>query len=241
MGVIPARWGSTRFPGKPLHLIGGKPLVRHVWERCRQCAELDRVLVATDDERIAEAVSAFGGEVAMTRGDHPSGTDRIAEAVGAIKNCTAVINIQGDEPLISPALIGELARALADDEACPMVTAANPMAPDDPDLENPNVVKVTIDRRGYALTFSRSLIPYPRNPDTPGLRYLRHKGIYGYRRDFLLQFVSWEPSVLERVEGLEQLRALENGAPIRVILTDDDSPGVDTPEQASILDKRIST
>ena len=241
VGVIPARWGSTRFPGKPLHLIGGKSLIQRVWEQCRQCPELDRILVATDDVRIAEAVNAFGGEVAMTRDDHPSGTDRIAEVVASMDDCSAVINIQGDEPLISPGLIGELAQVLTDDETCRMVTAANPMAPDDPELEDPNVVKVTIDRRGYALYFSRSLVPHPRNRDIPGARFLRHKGIYGYRRDFLLQFVAWEPSVLEQIEGLEQLRALENGTPIRVILTDDDSPGIDTPEQAWILDKRIST
>ncbi|MCB1233253.1 MAG: 3-deoxy-manno-octulosonate cytidylyltransferase [Verrucomicrobiae bacterium] len=239
LGVIPARWGSTRFPGKPLHPIAGKPLIQHVWERCRACRKLDAVAVATDDERIARAVRAFGGEVVMTRSDHESGTDRIAEVARKRASFTHIVNIQGDEPLISPKLIDRLADRLVKSADCPMITAANEMAADDPDFDNPNVVKVTIDRRGRALYFSRSLIPYPRNPETAGLRHFRHKGIYGFRRDFLLQFVRWKPSMLERAEGLEQLRAMENGAEILVILTDDDSPGVDTPEQAAILHDRL--
>ncbi|MCB1092530.1 MAG: 3-deoxy-manno-octulosonate cytidylyltransferase, partial [Verrucomicrobiae bacterium] len=231
LGVIPARWGSTRFPGKPLHPIAGKALIHHVWEQCRKCRQLDSVVVATDDDRIATAVRAFGGEVVMTRDDHVSGTDRIAEVARKRPNFGVIINIQGDEPLISPALIGRLARDLLKDPALPMITAANPLDPEAPEVTDPNVVKVTIDRHGRALYFSRSPIPYPRDPSVEGLKYYRHKGIYGFRRDFLLQFVGWRPSLLERVEGLEQLRAMENGAAIRVILTDDDSPGVDTPEQ----------
>lgn len=241
LGVIPARWGSTRFPGKPLHPIGGKALVHHVWERCRGCQQLDEIVIATDDERIAEAVQEFGGQVVMTRSDHASGTDRIAEVARKKKGFDHIINIQGDEPLISPALIGRLARAMKKDPDLSMITAANPMAPGDPAVDDPNVVKVVIDRHGMALYFSRSPIPHPREGDEPALVYYRHKGIYGFRRDFLLRFVRWKPSLLERVEGLEQLRAMENGAEIRVIVTDDESPGVDTPEQAEILDRILAT
>ena len=239
LGVIPARWGSTRFPGKPLHLIAGKALVQHVWDRCLECRNLAHLTVATDDARIADAVRAFGGHVTMTRSDHPSGTDRAAEVAEAFPGMSHIINIQGDEPLIDTVLIDRLAADLLAQPGLPMITAANPISPGDPVLEDPNVVKVTIDSNGNALYFSRSLIPHPRN--TPGdLMYFRHKGIYGFRRDFLFDFVRWEPSVLERTEGLEQLRALENGGRIRVVLTDDESPGVDTPEQAAILNEQLS-
>jgi len=240
IGVLPARWGSTRFPGKPLHLIAGKPLIQHVWERCQACRKLDQVIVATDDERIADGVRAFGGRVTMTRIDHPTGTDRIAEVARQIPGATHIINIQGDEPLICPDLIDELATALATTPDLPMITAANPMESGDPAVHDPNVVKVTIDKHGLALYFSRSPIPYART-EVPGLTYYRHKGIYGFRRDFLLQFVAWPPSLLEQTESLEQLRALENGAKIRVIPTKDQSPGIDTPEQAAILDRNLRT
>ncbi len=240
LGVLPARWGSTRFPGKPLHLIAGKSLIHRVWDQCLQCERLDAVVVATDDERIAQAVRDFGGEVAMTRDDHPSGTDRVAEVAEQFPDATHIFNIQGDEPLISPELIDELVAKMIDDPELPMITAANPMPSGIPEVEDPNVVKVTIDTDGRALYFSRSPIPYQRSED-PDLVYYRHKGIYGYRRDFLIDFVSREPSLLEKVEGLEQLRAMENGARIQVILTDDESPGIDTPEQAAILAKQIAT
>lgn len=240
VGAIPARWGSTRFPGKALHEIGGKPLVQHVWERCRECRRLDRVFVATDSERIAEAVVAFGGEAVMTSDRHPSGTDRIAEAARStgLESATHFLNIQGDEPLIDPGLIDEMASRLAGDPGIGMITAANPMDPGDPALDDPNVVKVVLDQNRKALYFSRSPLPFQRSPQED-LACYRHKGIYGYRRDFLLQFVQWPPSPLERTEGLEQLRALEHGASIQVILTGDDSPGVDTPEQAAIIEQRI--
>ena len=240
LGVIPARWGSTRFPGKPLHPIAGKPLVQHVWEQCAKCERLDSVTVATDDERIAAAVAEFGGHATMTRDDHPSGTDRTAEVAEAFPDATHIINIQGDEPLINPDLIDQLAGDLADQPDLPMITAANPLAADDPMIDDPNVVKVTIDVNGNALYFSRSCIPHPRNKPA-GLTYYRHQGIYGFRRDFLFDFVSWPPSLLEQTESLEQLRALENGARIRVVLNDDTSPGVDTPEQAAILHQQLSS
>jgi 3-deoxy-manno-octulosonate cytidylyltransferase (CMP-KDO synthetase) len=238
IGILPARWGSTRFPGKPLHLIAGKPLIQHVWERCQGAKLLSQIIVATDDGRIAEAVAAFGGKAVMTSADHPSGTDRLAEAVKAIPGATHIINIQGDEPLIDPALIDELAQALIDDPALHMVTAANPLEPSDPAVDDPNVVKTVLKANGHALYFSRSHLPYFRNA-VPGLPVLRHKGIYGYRREFLETFVTWPPSPLEQAESLEQLRALENGASIRVLVTNDTSPGVDTPEQALAIERLL--
>jgi 3-deoxy-manno-octulosonate cytidylyltransferase (CMP-KDO synthetase) len=231
LGVLPSRWGSTRFPGKPLHLIAGKPLIQHVWERCQRCTRLDEILVATDDERIMQAVAAFGGKAVMTSPDHPSGTDRIAEALRAVPQATHIVNIQGDEPLIDPALVDELAETMANDLSLDMATAANPLDPSDPAVSDPNVVKVVTALDGRALYFSRSPLPFFRNA-VEGLPVLRHKGIYAYSRSFLERFVTWPPSPLEKAESLEQLRALENGASIKVLLTNDTSPGVDTPAQA---------
>ena len=192
---------------------------------------MDEILVATDDERIRDAVIAFGGKVAMTSPDHPTGTDRIAEAAQAVPQATLIVNIQGDEPLIDPALIDELATAMAADPSLDMATAANPLDPSDPAVQDPNVVKVVITLAGRALYFSRSPLPFFRTP-VGGLPVLRHKGIYAYKRSFLERFITWPPSLLEQAESLEQLRALENGATIQVLLTSDTSPGVDTPEQA---------
>lgn len=239
LGILPARWASTRFPGKPLHLIAGKPLIQHVWERCLTCSKLDALLVATDDPRIRDAVLAFGGQVIMTSPDHPTGTDRIAEAARSMPQATHIINIQGDEPLIDPALIDQLATIMATNPALDMATAANPIQPDDPAVLDPNVVKVVTSLTGRALYFSRSPLPYFRNP-VEGLSVLRHKGIYAYTREFLEQFVSWPPTPLERAESLEQLRALENGAIIQVITTMDTSPGVDTPEQAREVERMLT-
>ncbi len=238
LGVLPARWGSTRFPGKPLHLIAGKPLIQHVWERCQACSKLDQIIVATDDERIRDAVLAFGGQVAMTSTSHPTGTDRIAEAAAAVPQATHIVNIQGDEPLIDPALIDELAAAMAADSSLDMATAANPLDPSDPAVHDPNVVKVVTALDGRALYFSRSPLPFFRNP-VAGLPVLRHKGIYAYKRSFLERFITWPPSPLEIAESLEQLRALENGASIKVLLTADTSPGVDTPEQAREIERML--
>ncbi len=240
LGILPARWASTRFPGKPLHLIAGKPLIQHVWERALACSKLDALLVATDDERIREAVLGFGGKVAMTAPGHPTGTDRIAEAARAVPQATHIVNIQGDEPLIDPALIDALATALVTNPALDMATAANPMEPTDPAVQDPNVVKVVTALDGRALYFSRSPLPYFRQP-VAGLSVLRHKGVYAYTRRFLERFVSWPPSPLECAESLEQLRALENGASIHVITTTDTSPGVDTPEQAREVERILST
>lgn len=240
LGVIPSRWASTRFPGKPLHLIAGKPLVQHVWERCLQCRNLDAVIVATDDARIVACVEDFGGTAILTDPDHPTGTDRLAEAVKSSPRATHVVNIQGDEPLIHPTLIDALAREISHPDGCDMVTAANPLTPDDPAVNDPNVVKVVTALDGRALYFSRSPLPYFRNA-VDNLPVYRHKGIYAYRRSFLERFVTWPPSPLERAESLEQLRALENGASILVIPTDDTSPGVDTPEQAAEIERLLSS
>lgn len=240
LGVIPSRWGSTRFPGKPLHLIAGKSLIQHVWERCKQCSRLDDIIVATDDERIRDAVIAFGGKAAMTSPDHPTGTDRIAEVARVVPGATHIINIQGDEPLIDPALIDELAAAMVADPGLDMATAANPLEPSAPAVQDLNVVKVVIALDGRALYFSRSPLPFFRNP-VDSLPVLRHKGIYAYRRAFLERFVTWSPSPLEMAESLEQLRALENGATIKVLLTSDTSPGVDTPEQALEIERLLSS
>lgn len=236
-GFIPARWASTRFPGKPLHLLAGKPLVQHVWERCQQCLELERVILATDDDRIEEAARGFGAEVCRTREDHPSGSDRIAEAAAAYPDCRYVINIQGDEPLIDPALVDTLARRLRTEDGLPMVTAASPLREPEA-IANPNIVKVVLNKRSEALYFSRSVIPHERNRHAGTVVY-RHQGIYGYSKAFLLDYVRWEPSPLELTEQLEQLRALENGATIAVVLTEDNALGVDTPEQAGEVERLL--
>lgn len=235
--AIPARWGSTRFPGKPLHLIAGKPLVQHVWERCQDCREVDEVVIATDDERIVEAGQAFGAKVVLTSPEHPSGTDRIAEAAGAFPDHQVVINVQGDEPLISPRLIDELIVTLREQPTVPMITAAAPIHESGLVLD-PNVVKVVRDLHGDALYFSRSAVPYVRN-EVAGQVALRHLGIYGFQRPFLFEFVQWPPALLEMTESLEQLRALAHGIRIRVVLTEDLSPGVDTLEQAVAIEAQL--
>ena len=195
------------------------------------------MVIATDDSRIAEVAADFGAEVEMTQQDHPSGTDRVAEVLSRRENSTHAINVQGDEPMVSPELIDSLAAALTGGSSPAMVSAATPMT--EPDLiEDANVVKVVIGLDGNAIYFSRSPIPYPRSQASA--RYYRHHGIYGYKRDFLFQFVSWNPSPLELTEGLEQLRALDHGARIQMLITDEQAIGVDTPEQAEQVSKLIS-
>lgn len=230
IGIIPARYASTRFPGKPLAHIAGKPLIQHVVERCRQAATLQEVIVATDDPRIAAVARALA-RVEMTRAEHPSGTDRIAE-VAARCPCEGVVNIQGDEPLIAPAVIDAVASALAHHE---MATAASPLRTAE-EYDNPNVVKVVTDAAGRALYFSRRTIPYlrdaanrPAAEQVTTFPFLKHLGIYGYRRETLLRLVRLPVSPLEQAEKLEQLRALEHGIPIAVVRVDYDSVGVDVP------------
>jgi 3-deoxy-manno-octulosonate cytidylyltransferase (CMP-KDO synthetase) len=237
VGIIPARWNSTRFPGKPLHPVAGKPLLRRVWERCRMAKILDSVIIATDDMRIAQAAFDWGAEVALTSPKHDSGTDRIAEVARQAKEFAYIINIQGDEPLVDPHLIDRLVEKLRSDRKIDIVTAAHPFA-DPADASSPHQVKVVVDPSGCALYFSRAAIPFPRNLSR--INYLRHQGIYGFRRDALLQFVKWKPTPLERVESLEQLRALENGVKVHVLVTAKGSPGVDTPQDANALEQKLS-
>ena len=240
--VIPARWGSTRFPGKCLHPIAGKPLVRHVWERSLQAKGISCVLIATDDDRIAEAALNFGADVVMTSPDHPSGTDRIAEVASRLKGVTHFINVQGDEPLIDPLLIASLAKTLKRDPKVGMITAATPFG-DSKEADDPNCVKVVLDCHGDALYFSRSRIPYHRDAKDKSSAFapLLHLGIYGYRRDVLRKLVHFAPSPLEQCEKLEQLRALEHGIPIRVVMSSHRGVGVDTPADAVRVEKLLKS
>ena len=235
--IIPARWASTRFPGKPLVELRGKPLIRHVWERACRAKRVDRVIVATDDMRIAETAFNFGAEVALTSPRHPTGTDRLAEVAANLKQARIILNVQGDEPDIAPSTIDRLADALLGDPRLGMVTAANPITGAE-DIGNPNVVKVVTDAEGRALYFSRSVIPHDRD-GLGGIRYLRHQGIYGYRRRVLLDFVRWKPTPLEKAEKLEQLRALEHGVSIGVIMVRRGSVGVDAPEDLAKAEKAL--
>ena len=235
MGAIPARYGSTRLPGKPLLPIAGRPMIEHVYTRVAQARGLDRVVVLTDDERIAHAVEAFGGEWEMTPADCASGTDRIAWAARHWGAATAgIINIQGDEPLIDPEEISRIAEHLAANPEDPVVTLATPAAEEE--MANPNAVKVVLARDGSALYFSRSPIPYPRGGAAP----LKHLGIYGYQRDALLRLAGLAPTPLEQSESLEQLRALENGIPIRGLIVDRASIGVDTAEDLERVEKILT-
>lgn len=228
LGAIPARYASQRFPGKPLAMIGSKPMIQWVSEAARRCADLDAVVIATDDERIREAVAGFGGEVLMTSEAHRSGTDRLAEVADYYKDYEVLVNIQGDEPGIDPGLISGVVRLKLEHPEWEVSTAARPFGNSEDPLV-PNRVKVVLSRSGRALYFSRSLIPFPRNKsDNPV--YL-HLGIYAYQRDFLMRFHTLPPSHLEGVESLEQLRVLENDFNIGVHLAEEaELPGVDSPE-----------
>jgi len=235
VAVIPARYAATRLPGKPLADIGGKPLIQWAFERAATCSRVDRVIVATDDQRILDAVLAFGGQALMTSDSCHSGSDRIAETLGRIEG-DLVVNVQGDEPMMASETIDLAIEALERDPDCPVSTAAVPLH-DRAEWESPHVVKVVTDARGYALYFSRSPIPNRSRsgPDVarPGARPvwgLKHLGLYVYRRQALLDYVSWHPSHLEQLEKLEQLRFLDHGYRIRVVETRYDSIGVDTPE-----------
>ena len=229
IGVIPARWGSTRFEGKVLAKINGKTMIEHVWQRSRQSRLLKEVIIACDDERIVKAAQAFGAKAVLTSKDHASGTDRIAEATAKIA-AEIVVNIQGDEPLIHHSMIDSLVKALNKDAACLMATVIKSIRTKE-ELENPNVVKAVIDVNGNALYFSRAAIPYDR--DKAGIvkiKYYKHLGIYAYRKKFLMKFKGIPKSHLEQAEQLEQLRALEAGVKIKTVLTDVETIGVDTPE-----------
>lgn len=236
LAVIPARYGSTRFPGKPLVPIAGKPMIRHVYERAAAATRIGAVLVATDDRRIAAAVAAFGGDAVLTASTHPTGTDRIAEAV-ANTDADLVVNVQCDEPLIPSRVLDRLVAAMQDSEA-DMGTVAVPLGLSSVDVEDPNRVKVVVDRAGYALYFSRAPIPWLRPGGEP-VAPLLHWGLYAYRRAFLERFVRWPRGELENCEMLEQLRALENGARILVVQADEPTIGVDVPADVARVESLI--
>ena len=226
VAVIPARYASTRFPGKVLADLGGKPILQHVWERTKR-SKADAVLIAVDDPKVFDAGRAFGADIVMTSPDHPSGSDRIWEAVRE-RDAEVIINVQGDEPFIPPALIEQLIQGLKNDKSLKMITACVPFA-DINNSENPSAVKVILDKNDYAVYFSRYPIPYNRDNIEGVVRY-RHIGIYGFRRDYLFEFASQERTYLEKCENLEQLRAIENGVKIKVVKTDYNPLSVDTLE-----------
>jgi 3-deoxy-manno-octulosonate cytidylyltransferase (CMP-KDO synthetase) len=236
IGVIPARYGAKRFPGKPLAMINGKPMIQWVYERASKSKHLQRIIVATEDRRIMNAVWNFGGEAMLTSKGCKSGTDRVAEVSRKIP-ADIIINIQGDEPLIAAQTVDRVAEVLKADRTLQMSTAASPMK-EGADSASPNVVKAAVDSYGNALYFSRSPIPYHRNPS--GQKgYFRHHGIYGYRRNFLQRFAKWKPTPLELSESLEQLRALEHGVRIRVAIVRHESWGVDTKEDLEKVRKML--
>ncbi len=267
VGVIPARYASSRFPGKPLATLCGRPLIYHVYKQACQSKTLAQVVVATDDLRIRDVVVGFGGEVQLTGTHHPSGTDRVAE-VAASLSCELVVNIQGDEPLIEPAMIDEATAPFFVESDLVMGTLCRRLETEE-EWQSPHVVKVVRNRQGFALYFSRAAIPFPRvhgsrfmvhgrdstgqgsgvrgeegGPGTghvgPGTVYYKHIGLYVYRRDFLLEFARLAPTPLEETERLEQLRALEYGIPIRVVETKYDSIGVDTPEDLERIERMVA-
>ena len=229
--IIPARYASTRLPGKPLRDIAGKPMIVRVYERAIRAQRVHEVVVATDDERIRAAVEEHGGNAVMTRADHATGTDRLAEVAAQRPDCDLIINVQGDEPLIDPAVIDALVAPFEHDTELMMATAKTEIT-DAAEMENPNNVKVVADRTGNALYFSRARIPYARNA---GAKVYKHIGIYAYRRDFLLAYAKMAQTELECSESLEQLRALENGYRIRVVETDAVFIGVDTEEDLAAV------
>lgn len=235
LGVIPARFASSRFPGKALARLAGKPMVQHVYERASLARYLRDVIVATDNEQIAAEVRRFGGQVRMTRADHPSGTDRVAEIASA-ENYDLFVNIQGDEPLIDPEAIDAAVLTVLGDESVSMGSLMKRMA-DPADVNNPNVVKVVTTLAGDAIYFSRCPIPYHRDSNGDPGSYFKHVGLYVYRREFLLRYSDLQIGPLESAERLEQLRALENGYRIRLVETDYESLGVDTPEDLERLNR----
>ncbi len=231
LGVIPARFGSTRFPGKPLALINGKPMVQHVYQRCLRAKLLDKVVVATDDKRICDCVLGFGGQAVMTSKKHRSGSDRIAELIRkpGYRGFSIILNIQGDEPLIDPGAIDLLAGEMAGNPKQMMATLATSFE-NAGDIEKSNTAKVVTDTQGRALYFSRLPIPFIREENAGRVgHYLKHIGMYAYRQNFLIKFTQWPEGRLERMEKLEQLRALENGAAIKVLRTNYRCLAVDSP------------
>lgn len=233
LGVIPARYGASRFPGKPLATLWGRPMIRHVWERARAAHGIDELVIATDDERIENVARAFGASVERTSAECASGTDRVAEVAHRRPHADVVLNIQGDEPELETEAITRLVAAMRADESLRMGTVAH-HEPDLAAMASEDVVKVVVDDAGFALYFSRADLAAA----SKGGPALRHAGVYAFRRELLLEFASWPPGALERAERLEQLRALERGVRIRVVLGERPFAGVDTPEQLAALEAR---
>jgi 3-deoxy-manno-octulosonate cytidylyltransferase (CMP-KDO synthetase) len=240
VAFIPARYRSTRFEGKPLALIAGRPMIQHVYERATRSQALDEVYVATDDQGIFDCVVGFGGKAIMTDEHHQSGTDRIAEAADTVKlaDHDIVVNIQGDQPIFQPTIITELITPLIEDPTLPMSTLMHRIK-DDRELHDTNHIKVVVDNKGYALYFSRLTIPFYRDRQ-PSVTHYKHLGIYAYRKHFLVTFTKLHYGVLEGAEKLEQLRALEHGFKIRVVETPFDSTEVDTPEDIKVVEEKLA-
>ncbi|MBW2076312.1 MAG: 3-deoxy-manno-octulosonate cytidylyltransferase [Deltaproteobacteria bacterium] len=241
VAFIPARYRSTRFEGKPLALIAGRPMIQHVYERATKSQALDEVYVATDDQGIFDCVVGFGGKAIMTDEHHQSGTDRIAEAAGTLKlaDHDIVVNIQGDQPIFQPTIITELIAPLIEDPNLPMSTLMHRIK-DDRELHDTNHIKVVVDNKGYALYFSRLTIPFYRDRQSR-VTHFKHLGIYAYRKHFLVTFTKLGYGLLEEAEKLEQLRALEHGFKIRVVETPFDSTEVDTPDDIQVIEEKLAT
>lgn len=235
--VIPARYASTRLPGKPLKLIAGKPMIQRVYEQAKKAAMPAEVIVATDDKRVYDTVLAFGGNACMTRENHPNGTSRLAEVAEKYPDADVIVNVQGDEPMIPPEIIDRLAEAFVEEPDLKMATMKTRM--EETEFGDPSAVKVVADKNGFALYFTRSLIPYPRNKSDL-FRVYKHVGIYAYTRTFLMQYAAMDPTPLEQVESLEQLRVLENGYKIKVLESDFRGIGVDTQEDLDAVNKLLA-
>lgn len=239
LAVIPARQASVRFPGKPLANIAGRPMIQHVVERVRQAESVDRIVVATDDEGIKKAVEGFGGEAILTRRDHRTGTDRVAE-VAAHVAAEIYVNVQGDEPLVAPGTIDALVAAMLEDASAQIATPCSAISQTN-DIMDPNIVKVVRDFDGNALYFSRAPIPWVRETsETAAVKHWKHLGLYAFRRDALLEFPTLPPGELERVEQLEQLRWIENGFHIAVVETEYDAVSVDVPADVARVEKLLA-
>ena len=240
IGVIPARWGATRFEGKVLANLLGKPVIQHVWENAKKAKTLDDLVVACDDERIMKVVTGFGGKAVYTSPDQPSGTDRLAEVVNPM-DVTIAVNIQGDEPLVKPIMIDTLVMTLESEKLAQMATVIKKVE-DDAELTNSNVVKVVVDKNGYAIYFSRYAIPYNRTGAKGSDKrptYYKHIGLYAFTKDFLFTFRNLPKSALENAEKLEQLRVIEYGYKIKIVETKFDTVGVDTPEDLKRVEEAL--
>jgi 3-deoxy-manno-octulosonate cytidylyltransferase (CMP-KDO synthetase) len=243
IAVIPARYAATRLPGKPLVSLAGKPMIQRVWERATQAARITRVIIATDDERILQAAASFGAEAVMTRSEHRSGTERVAEVAahvpGAVED--VFVNVQGDEPLVEPEAIDTLVEAIESEDGVSVATLMVPIARP-ADIMDPNIVKVVLDFDGNALYFSRAPIPWVRDREAPvHVQHMKHLGLYAFRREALLDFPTLPVGDLERIEQLEQLRWMENGYKIRVAETTHDSVSVDVPEDVTRVEQLLRT